>query len=75
MRSLIDSQELRLQEPAMCIVRNLCMGYEPSLQAVMEWGGADLLACLEEKIDPSRCLISKTQFKEILAHLLSSKEK
>ncbi|GAX79437.1 hypothetical protein CEUSTIGMA_g6878.t1 [Chlamydomonas eustigma] len=55
MRSLIDSEELRLQGPAMCIVRNLCMGYEPSLQAVLNWGGSDLLACLEEKIDPTSC--------------------
>ena len=39
----------------MCTLRNLCMGSERSIQAVMDWGGADLLACLEKKLDLTRC--------------------
>ena len=55
MRRLLDDAEADVQEHAVCTLRNLCMGSERSIQAVMDWGGADLLVCLEEKLDLTRC--------------------
>lgn len=43
------------QEQAVCMLRNLVMDSDQHIRAVLDWAGADLIACLEEKLDPSRC--------------------
>ncbi|KAG1679659.1 hypothetical protein FOA52_006176 [Chlamydomonas sp. UWO 241] len=53
MRALLNDADADVQEQAVCTLRNLCMDSEEHIGAVLEWASADLLVCLEEKLDPS----------------------
>jgi len=54
MRSLLSDPEEGVQEQAICTLRNLCMDAPEHITAAFEWAGPDLLAAMEEKLDPSR---------------------
>eukprot|EP00798_Chlamydomonas_sp_ICE-L_P026108 gene26108-11823_t len=54
MRALLNDEDEQVQEQAICTLRNLCMDSPNHITAVFDWAGADLLAILEEKLDPCR---------------------